>query len=358
MTPRLLSKPSALTSMPALALMCVIIAPVYAQTPEELFDISYDKIGDWEILGSSDLGDSCAVQINNGQDTFRVIHTIYTGDWLLGVPFQGGGQPMASIGMGERGFTNDGIQMETRSYAGWAMFNFSEYQHIISETPETAFLSIQLDKGIQSWAMANKNAAIAKMKECASNFGKNPAKAASATPTSPQGKPQSFADIFAQNPSPNPVPGNAATPGNPAPVSGALAPAPGTLDNTPGVHATAPGGPVPAMGTSNPGPSIARSSAPAAMNSQSCPAPNSLTSPNADQVASIELIDKNPALGTKTVFWIDWTGTHVELGQLGASASMTINSYEGHKFIVKDQQGNCVGGVLTASTASPQVFVQ
>lgn len=134
-----------------------------------VFDKSYGQVGKWRVLGGTEVGDTCVAEQDNQNVTLRVMYTEYTGDWFIGNPYYERDNPIASFGTGAKGFTNDAIQMQSNIVNSWAMYNFSSNPNLLSGE----YLSLGIDRGIQSWPMADKDTMIAKLRECAVNLGDN-----------------------------------------------------------------------------------------------------------------------------------------------------------------------------------------
>lgn len=77
-----------------------------------------------------------------------------------------------------------------------------------------------------------------------------------------------------------------------------------------------------------------------------CPEPGSVTSPGSSNQVLVTFKDPSHKDLAKTVYWLGFKGELVEMGPIFDGVSQFL-SYEGHKFLVKDHQGRCHGGIHT-----------
>ena len=82
-----------------------------------------------------------------------------------------------------------------------------------------------------------------------------------------------------------------------------------------------------------------------------CPRVGTMRSPASDIPAQVEF-RHGVADGTAvSVYWLDFNGEPVEMaGLFSLNPVVSLNTYVGHKFIAKDIQGTCHGGVITVGS--------
>jgi hypothetical protein len=141
------------------------------------FDLVYAQIGDWEIKGGSETGDTCAAETDNGAVSLLVTYTEYTGDWHMGVPYYDEDNPTASVGVGEEGFLNDALDMSSDFINGWALADGETSLNILESLSAGDYLNLELDRGVQSWQISpgDRDKVLRVIQECARNSGKKQA---------------------------------------------------------------------------------------------------------------------------------------------------------------------------------------
>ena len=89
-----------------------------------------------------------------------------------------------------------------------------------------------------------------------------------------------------------------------------------------------------------------------------CPRLGTVFSPNSNTPATIEFIDQaSQADGAKQVYWIDGQGNPVSIS-IFDNRRANISSYTGHKFVVKNFDGRCFGGVYEVRAGHNRFFIR
>lgn len=160
-----------------------ILAPAAALAEET----SYAKLGRWSVAAATDNSklSYCTADVDNGRVQLRLATTDGT-SWRVGVPYYNNRKTVP-------GFYGFGDASEQATFKvsgdGWAYIAINGDQlNAFRTNPE---FSINLDRGLQTWRLADIGPAIGKAVECARNGGKpgsvaqaqpQPAPAPTATP--------------------------------------------------------------------------------------------------------------------------------------------------------------------------------
>ncbi|MBB4305243.1 putative membrane protein [Rhodobium orientis] len=83
----------------------------------------------------------------------------------------------------------------------------------------------------------------------------------------------------------------------------------------------------------------------AARSGAGCPAPGAMPSPSSDVRRQVRFT--NRADQAVNIYWLDSGGTPVEFAALMPGETTTLDSFSGHRWIARDFQGRCHGGVMT-----------
>lgn len=177
-----------IASLSVLAVLAGVIgANATSHGNTKIFDETYGNVGKWRILHGRDEGDTCVAEQDNANVTLRFEHTNYTDDWYIGVPYYKDDSPLGGISTDA---WDDGVQFETSQANGWAYYHFQG--QILRDFKRGSHVTIELDRGRQTWSLSGSAKALAMVQECARNAGKRPARQQVARQRPAQNQVQNF----------------------------------------------------------------------------------------------------------------------------------------------------------------------
>lgn len=141
-----------------------------------VFDKPYGQVGNWRILHGRQVGDSCVAEQDNARVTVRILHTDYTGEWRIGVPYYNNDRPIGNLSIIFNRNSNsltDAFYFDSYVINGWAM---TPANNILDGLKSGSMMFITLDRGEQRWSLAGSSRAIAMVRACARNLGRRPAR--------------------------------------------------------------------------------------------------------------------------------------------------------------------------------------
>lgn len=86
-----------------------------------------------------------------------------------------------------------------------------------------------------------------------------------------------------------------------------------------------------------------------------CPRPRSIASPPSVFPTKLRFVDRSGR--ADSLYWLDFKGKPVMMSTF-RNGRTRVDTYVGHAFIVKDSNGNCLGGVMYASPGRNRVVIR